>query len=430
MNAFLPASGVEDPQRFAGRKEEVRELADALLTNGSVPLIYGHRGLGKSSLAFQFSRIAQGDPTLLQELGLEDLAVTGKDRYIVLYVNCSDSTRDLAGMLQLMINAVESMREQLAKEGARKPYKLIDKTTRRSLSLKFFSAETTRRYEEEKASLDLSQFSREEKLIRLAELLTDTYQQPVMFVLDEVDRVQSTAGFASFLKSYSSEYLKFALVGIGTTEGHLLRDHASLSRQLVPVRVPPMQNVELESIFDRTAVFLQENGLDYSFSADAAARASRVAAGFPWFMHLLGQTALQDTDRDKRSEVTGADIDRAIETLPNRKLAKQFNDRYMLAVRDSYAREIVLRLFAEWTDEDVPTSEVYPKATALGVTGTSTYVGHLTQEQCGYILARSPQQARLYRFNDEMFKAYVRMRESVYADVSKRVKKKAAEWHS
>lgn len=422
MNAFLPASGVDDPHRFAGRREEIEELTNALLTTGSVPLIYGHRGLGKSSLALQLSRIAQGDVELLEELELDELALPPEHQFIVLMVNCSDSTKNLAGLLQLMINSIESMRDQKESEAGRDRHRLIDKTTRRSLSLKVFSSETTRHYDTQKRILDDADFSREERLVRLAELMTDTFQQPVLFIVDEFDRVKGTSGVASFLKSYSNEFFKVALVGIGTTESALLRDHASLNRQLVPVRVPLMSGPDLESIFDRTEDYLLEHGLEIRFSDSAAARAARVAAGFPWFMHLLGQTALIDAHRRGARGVSESDIAAALQSLPRRRLAKQFNDRYMLAVKDSYARELVLRLFAEWKDEDVPTSEIYKRATSLGVTGPSTYAGHLAREQCGSVIARSPQQGRLYRFTDEMFKAYVRMRGSVYEGVADLVK--------
>lgn len=121
LNAFLPASGVDDPSRFAGRRDEIEELGNALLTTGSVPLIYGHRGLGKSSLALQLSRIAQGDVELLEELDLSELELPDDDRFIVLMVNCSDSTKNLAGLLQLMINAIESMRDQKVAESGGGP---------------------------------------------------------------------------------------------------------------------------------------------------------------------------------------------------------------------------------------------------------------------------------------------------------------------
>lgn len=61
LNAFQPGGAIEIPSRFAGRRDDIRELADALLTDGMCPVIYGEKGLGKSSLANQIERIALGD---------------------------------------------------------------------------------------------------------------------------------------------------------------------------------------------------------------------------------------------------------------------------------------------------------------------------------------------------------------------------------
>lgn len=72
-NAFMPNSEISDPALFAGRRHEVANLAEALHAHGSCPLIIGHRGLGKTSLALQIGRIAMADVTLLEDIGRSDL---------------------------------------------------------------------------------------------------------------------------------------------------------------------------------------------------------------------------------------------------------------------------------------------------------------------------------------------------------------------
>jgi Cdc6-like AAA superfamily ATPase len=416
MNAFLPAAGVDDPHRFAGRKEQIEELSNALFMEGSIPLIYGQRGLGKSSLALQLTRIAQGDVNLLTELELEELVLPGDQRFITFYVNCTDSTKNLKGLLQLMINAVEALKFERAKKDS-DDFKLVDKTTRRALSLKFVQLESTRRYEKAVAEFDDSKMSLEERLVRLTNTLTDVYDQRILFVVDELDRLTSVTGLASFLKSHSSNILKFVLVGIGLTEGELLKDHASLTRQLVSVNVPRMTKFELESIVDRTEEYLAENDEPYQFAPSAKSDLARIASGFPWFVHLIGQTALVAVSSKGGSSVEKIDIENVVKLLATTRLARQYYDAYTLAVRDSYPREFVLRLFALWGAEDIPTSGIYPKAKDLGVMAPSNYLGHLTQAQCGSVLVPSPQKSRLYRFSDEMFKVYVRTRPSYYEGV-------------
>ena len=52
-NAFHPGTELDDQALFAGRSAQVLELTQALHAEGSCPIIYGDRGLGKSSLALQ-----------------------------------------------------------------------------------------------------------------------------------------------------------------------------------------------------------------------------------------------------------------------------------------------------------------------------------------------------------------------------------------
>lgn len=421
MNAFVPAAGIDDPHRFAGRREEIEDLTDALHVEGSIPLIFGQRGLGKSSVALQLTRIAQGDVELLNELELTHLALMEEQQFLTFYVMCTDATKNLAGILSAIVNAMETAKHVRSRDRDAR-YQLVDKKTRRKLSIKFFELEDTKSYQARVEELDTSRFSLEERVIHLAEALTDSFGQPVLIVLDELDRIGPVRGLSSFLKAASGPLLKFVLVGIGTNYGELLRDHASLNRQLVAVKVPRMTKAELESIVERTEEYLAEKGEAFEFTPAFSEGAAKIASGFPWFVHVIGQAALVAATRDGRRLIGATQLDTAVQALATKRFARQYYDTYLTAVRDSSHREYVLRLFAMWRDEDVPTSAIYPHARHLGVSNPSTYLGHLTRTECGQVLARSPQQARaLYRFTDEMFKVYVRARESLYEGIKDEV---------
>lgn len=197
MNAFKPATELDDPERFAGRQKQVRELADSLHVVGSVPLIYGDRGLGKSSLALQLRLIAMGDIELLSDLDSERLAVGPDEFYLVFYVTCTDSTRNMEDILQLLVNSAESVDTSGVGQDAR----LIDRKTRRKLTVKFFEHETTKTYETAIQRLSYQDLNLEEKLVQLCEILTATYSHRVLFIIDELDRVEDPSGLASFLKA-------------------------------------------------------------------------------------------------------------------------------------------------------------------------------------------------------------------------------------
>lgn len=432
LNAFVPSSMMNDPARFAGRTEEVKALADAIQTDGSVPLIYGQRGLGKSSIASQLSRIAQGEKTLLDALGASDWAVPREKQAIAFYVTCEDSTGDLDGLLNLLANAIDKVKFEEAQPARRTKnakFKMVDKTTKAAISLKFVSYEQMRTYSDASRERDISRLSPSERLVALAESLSSMYGQPVLFIIDEIDRMQRIDGLSSFLKANSSVFLKFALVGIASTVSELLDDHQSLGRQLVPVKIPEMETPELQSVVTQTEGFLHEAGLMYKFDDGAKIELARIAAGFPWFVHVIGQRMLINASSESRLYLAETDVSMAVKHLSTRQMAQTFFDAYQTAVRDSAPRETVLRLFAKWPQDLIPTSELYPLASRLGVRGSSTYVGHLTRDECGNVLARAPHQRRaLYQFPDQMFKIYVNLRPSIYEGVDDKVDNATSHW--
>jgi hypothetical protein len=301
---------------------------------------------------------------------------------------------------------------------------LVDRTTRRKLTLKVVELESTKRYQTESARLSYQDLNREEKLVQLCELLGNAYRQPVLFIIDELDRMQTTKGLASFLKAASGPNLKFMLVGIASNISEMLDDHQSLERRLVSINVPIMTRSELRQIVTQAMKYLDERQLVFEFTEDATNRLARVAAGFPWFVHVLGQASLVEVSDRGETIIQEVDIARAVVGVVENRFAQQFADMYQNAVRDSAPREMTLRAFAKWTAADIPTSEIYKilRAREVSIRNPSMYRGHLCRDEFGGLLFTPAFQKRgLVRFRNEMFKAYVRLRPSIYNGTDERV---------
>lgn len=403
LNAFSPAQELEEPRRFAGRREQVLAVADALQLKGSVPLIFGDSGVGKSSLAVQAQLIAMGDEALLEQLSALSYSIPPESVFITVFLSCSDEIADLSELLQSLINAAEDVVP--ADESGSAPTFLVDRSTRAKLSVKLFEAESTRRYATAKERLSYESLSLPEKLLRVTRLLNETYNAPVLFVVDEIDRVRDKKGLASVIRRLSTDYLKFMLVGIAQDWSDLMLDHASLARQAAPIRLPRMTSAELAEIVDLASAYLEGSGIDMRFSDAARTRLVRIAGGFPWFVHVIGQAALMNAFDEASSFVTDEHVVIAMRGLVANQFAQEFSDRYRMAVRQSSQREVVLRAFAQWNDGDIPTSSIYSKAKLLGVSNPSIYMGHLSSDQYGSVLMRPSLYGRgVVRFRNEMFK--------------------------
>jgi hypothetical protein len=71
FETFQPEAALEAPELFSGREIALAELAESLHDSGSIPVIYGDRGLGKTSLANQHALMARGDEVLLNRIGMQ-----------------------------------------------------------------------------------------------------------------------------------------------------------------------------------------------------------------------------------------------------------------------------------------------------------------------------------------------------------------------
>jgi Cdc6-like AAA superfamily ATPase len=429
LNAFRPAKEMDDPGFFAGRADQVKRLTDSLHIPGSCPIIYGNRGLGKTSLALQTMYVAMGNNALLNTLGLEDRALDADSQFLAFFVTCTDSTKNFNGLTQLLINTAEEA--DFTEEGkGNKAGRLTSRTVSRKISLKAFEAESIKTYEREKGRQSYKLLSLGEKLQELIRILNNSYDVPVLFIIDEVDRLAGTQGLGSFIKAASGEYAKFILVGIASNVDRLLSDHRSLERSLVPVHVPPMTEDELYQITEKAEEYLAEQAVEIRFDRSAKLKLVEVASGYPWFVHVLGQSALMLTAEAKRDLVVDSDVLQAIDTINRNQFAQQFSDSYLFVVRNSHQRETALRTFAEWRDTDIPTGEIYRVLkTRLGVSDPSAYKGQLASREYGRIIV-TPQHRNptWVRFDNEMFKIYVRLRRSIYPDVDKNVREASRNW--
>jgi hypothetical protein len=417
LNVFSPSAEVEDPASFAGRGEQLLALADILVTKKSVPIIYGARGLGKTSLALQAARIALGDVTLLRELREANRALKEDQRYTTFWVDCSDATRTSDNVIQRLINTAEGY----ATIGELESRRLVSVKNKKKLKLKLFEAETEKAYDVGQERR-FSRLNTEDQFSAVLDTLMAAGYERVLFVIDELDRVKSAQGLANFIKNLSSPSVKFLLVGIGQSISDLLTDHSSLERHLAPVRVAPMKRVELAAIITKAMAKMAHSGHRMYFSEAAVKRLIGAAAGFPWFVHVIGQEALTHTWESHRFRIEESDVEDAIGRLSRSKFAQQFADQYQMAVRDSAQREVVLRFLAKWPSDDIPLSEIYPLAKEMGVTNPSIAKRDLSTEHFGGVLMRPPGHERgVVRFRNAMFKRYIDLRHSMFQDVKSKV---------
>ncbi|MGH3484335.1 MAG: hypothetical protein ACRDPQ_14005 [Nocardioidaceae bacterium] len=191
LNAFRPALELDDPSLFAGRETEVKNLTDALRERGSIPLIYGSRGLGKSSLALQMSHIAEGGVELLSQFGAEDFALPEAEHYVPVRVSCTGATKNLDNLLQILINAAGDIEFEARETGGKHS---SGRTRRIKLNLKLVEVETQETIEVGDERPDYQVRNLEETLTQLCTALVEASGKSVLFIITSLTVCQIGEG--------------------------------------------------------------------------------------------------------------------------------------------------------------------------------------------------------------------------------------------
>jgi len=273
-HVFTPSSPVSELSLFSGRYDQIDQVLDAVSNRGQHAIIYGERGVGKTSLA-----------TLTYDLWN---AVKKDYDLFPLHITCD--TSDTFQSLWFKIS--EDMRVEFDKRGISFP-----------TNSQVFT----------KALHDIEHsYANPNSIRRFFDLLGKEF----IITIDEFDRLQrddeqtGMALFADTIKTLSDQAVPVTLIIVGVADSvdQLLREHLSISRALVQVQMPRMSQAELIGIaekgYDRIGIAVDPAALD----AIAA-----LAQGLPHYAHVLALHAAEHAARDKRAKVVAKDVVAALQ---------------------------------------------------------------------------------------------------------------------
>lgn len=283
---FTPGAPIDSLDLFGGRMEQVLDVVNTVGQRGQHVMLYGERGVGKTSLANVLSAIFAD----------RELAAVGSVK-----VNCH--TNDDFGSIWANVF------RELTANG---------------------NGETAR------------DAPAEPERVRYA---LQKVQARTLIVIDELDRLEDDAALsllADTIKTLSdhSVPVTLVLVGVADSVDELIGDHESVERALTQVHMPRMSTAELEEIVEKG---LPE--VDLTIASEAQSRIARLSEGLPHYTHLLSLHAAQRALADDRDEVRAIDVDRAID-LAVQKAQHSIRRAYEQATRsprsDNLFEEVLL----------------------------------------------------------------------------------------
>lgn len=374
---FSPAAPIDDEALFAGRVDQLRAIVDAVGRRGQHAVIYGERGVGKTSLA-----------NVLRTLG-ESLASQR-----ALLVNC-DGTDDFASAWRKVFGRVE-WGEERAGLGFGAP--TVETTT--SLADRL-----PERITPETVMLALTEIAR---------------LGGVTVVMDEFDRMPGaqTSLFADTIKALSDRAVDatVVLVGVADSVDQLIEEHQSVERALAQIQMPRMSAEELHEIVTRGL-----DRLDMRIDPAALGRISRLSHGLPHYAHLLGIHAARAALDRKTVEVAEDDVNEAVEKAlaeAQQSIRAMYGQATASPRRESLFKQVLLASALARTDEAGFFSPADVRGPMTGIMGKtydipsfSRHLNEFVDARRGPVLQRRGGERRYrYRFVNPLLQPYVTMR--------------------
>jgi Cdc6-like AAA superfamily ATPase len=380
--AFTPNTPVDKRALFAGRADQMIKIVDVINSPGQHAILFGDRGVGKTSLANVLSETLPRQPgpkppTVIAPRVQCDGGDTFKSVWIKVFDQIELSGRaHVLGFDRPEKNAKFSSKDLLGKE------KVTPDSVRRVLTI---MAQGT---------------------------------VPIL-IIDEFDRLRQEPrrAFADLVKNLSDNAVgaTIVLVGVADSIGSLIDEHQSVTRALVQVQVPRMVDVEIREILEKGT-----SRLGMTIDPPAQDRIVLLSQGLPHYAHLMGKHSARMAINARSLAITLDHVNAAIEKAIG-DAQHSIRSAYNFAVRSPRKHNLFANVLLACALAD--TDELGYFA-AQGVRdplrkltgedyGIPTFAQHLSEfsdDKRGKVLHKTGKRYRFrYRFSDPLMQPFVIM---------------------
>jgi len=350
---FKPKTPIDDDKLFAGRISQIEDVLDAIYEDGGHAVIFGERGVGKTSLA----RILEKKiAPVFSSLNVSEPVSCGeKDDFYTIWGNAFNDF-SVGG-----IDAATYFRDKS------NPYAVYN---------------------------------------ALSDLDQSIYH---IIIFDEFDRIEdnnTVVIMADLIKHFSNnpKNITIVIVGVGETLQELFGKHESIHRCCAQIKMPRMSENELKEI-------LSERIPRVGFSIDdkVEKKIVKLSQGLPGYVHLLGQLCLEAAINRRSTRIDIGDFKKALQSALEKADYLTRQDYYKAissSKSDNKYKEVLLAcamaesnelgyFFAKSVRE--PYSKIRGKS--MDIPNFSTNLANLCASERGPALVRSGKPKRYqYRF--------------------------------
>jgi AAA+ ATPase superfamily predicted ATPase len=275
---------MDDPYRFCGREKELQKGLHALRKNGSHILIYGPKGVGKTSLAFQFREIANDNKALLERYNF--LHYWNNNSWKAFNYCCDTTTKDLNGLINDILNSIiinnNISLESILQPSMCKVNKGVNSPLKTGIVLT----------SEEHFTLSNNDLNYIDQFYSIINKIKNYYKvDRLLIVIDELNNIHNKKHLAHFIRK-CPKCLTLVMVGVADNISELIDDHKSVERQLILGSIPlnTMNSREILDIIDQSEKKYAEH---LTITPELKELVVNLSDGMPWFTFLLLELCLK-----------------------------------------------------------------------------------------------------------------------------------------
>lgn len=378
-SVFTPGSPVNEKDLFSGRIEQIRSVMSAASQRGYHAVLYGERGVGKTSLANIVSSMMPG----------------GESGWLVPRVNCDG----MDSFSSLWRKALQDITFYEVKSGI--GFNSSEHVDVRSLMERLPGIITP------------------DDVRRLLGEISGKINLVVAF--DEFDRLTDpnvAVLMADTIKGLSDYAVPATvlLIGVADSVDDLVAGHQSIERALIQIPMPRMSPSEIEQIikngFNRLGMTLTDAAMD---------ELRGLSQGLPYITHLLALHSGTAALRNQRLEIVSEDVDEGIREALDR-WQQTTTKTYYDAVRSSqpgniYKQVLLACALADTDDLGFFTAAAIrdPLRVITGrdydIPNFAQHLKNFSEPARGGVLQRTGEKRRVrYRFSSPLLRPYIIMR--------------------
>ena len=381
---FQPRTPINTRELFAGRWEQMKTLVDAVAQNGLHVVIYGERGVGKTSLA-----------NIVRPL-----------------IHVFDGTIEDQDRSRLIIKTNAVVSDSFSSVWVKLFGEIVWRDSRPAIGI----------VPGEKSPMSFFDTLNLQKPLTVDQVRKAFASLPnAVFIIDEFDRIAKriSTDFTDLIKSLSdfSVNCTVILVGVSDTIDELVSDHGSITRAVMQILLPRMGIRELQEIIENA-----EKKLEVKFASDAANLIVHISQGLPHYTHLLGLNSVRKAADRHSTYIKRGDVFDALNEAA-RQAQQSVTQKHSKAIHSAHHalyREVLLACSVTASQTQDPLGYFTPGAVAKPLSKIlgrevkiATYNNHLSefcQENRAEVLERDGQlRAYRFRFRDPLLVPFVFM---------------------